>query len=563
MANKKPVVTKENVKDVIKMVHEFAERGTKKGVAVKKLQERFGFSAATAKSVLEGDDAIKAMVADMVEDQKAKERAVEESGQLSLTDYVADDVKEPSVEPVKRVSKTVKKDIIIGEPDPTVGCPPVIDKVNVFDDPSIPINPWADYSDDTDKFTGQLIIAKKIGKDIKNELAVERIDRATMRMYVDRFYQAQKQRIIVDNQIRAVEQGSDESNTGTSTNDWLSGMYHAIEAGCKEILNAYTLHDPVSIWMREIQGIGPAFAAGLRGFLDVHKANYATGFISWAGLNDRNCPWLGTEKAKAVMADTWIELGMKKGEITPEYMERLAIKTGRTYAKILHNATTKYDGRTRKLIQLKAPDAAVLAKNLAKVPYNRDLKVHMFKIADRFNKMPTNTHSLYTQIMLTRKAIETERNERGEYAAYAAKMLAEKNISDKKTKDLLKAGFLPKGQIQLRAYRVANEILLSHIFDAMWIYEYGRYPARYYALECLNHQGEIFPEVPYDDLFIAYEKRTGKKADRTRTFPTIDENEESLRNRVEAVVERQYSVQQYLDDINAYNTAAEYDNTED
>lgn len=524
--NKKVQVTKDNVKEFMQMAQELAIKGTKKGVAIKKMQEHFGCSAAVAKKVIEGDQEVLKL--------REEYEAENGSGEGNVTEVeVNTPVETPTEEAVTAVEEAPKRETLTKVGDK---------EFFINDDPQV--------------MTGEILMTTKIGRQTKQVLVQEKIDGPIMRTLVDWFYQTQSRRIAQENQLRAVEQDRDTSFSESSVLKWMVQNTKIEEAGIAEIMNAVTERDPLCSWMREIHGIGPTFASVLRGYLDVTKAHYATNFISWAGLNDRNTPWIGKDQIGSILDEVWDTCeNTKKGDISTEFMIRLAIRTGRTYTKVLKAATTKWDAKNKVTIDLNAPSIDALKRNMCKVPYNKNLKVLMFKIADRWNKMPNDKRSLYTQLMLTRKAIETERNERGEYAAYAAKMLATKKFTKQHVIDTLKEGMLPKQQIQYRAYRIACKVFLSHVFEAMYIYQYGKYPARFYTLDILGHQDEIFPEVPYDQLFDAYGERTGLVPNRTRKAPVIDPNADNLRNRLEKAVEREYSVDAYLNDIAYWNKA--------
>lgn len=486
----------------------------KRGVALQMMSEKFNCSKATAKKVLDKDpEAIELMKKAIM-----KEEAIAESNEetTNTNDNMVADRNE--LQP------------IAGAEDPS-------------DDEGV------DYTqiEDGKFFSYELSIQDKLGNDVVAALQKETIGQSTLRSLVDMFYQAQHARIRTQSQIRAIKQGYDPTDADTKLLQWTLESDVRKEKGLADALAAITERDPVCQWLRRIKGIGPIFAAGLRGMLNVNNANYATGFMSYAGLNDVQCPWLGKEKTISIMNETWKEMGLKKGECTVEFMERLGSKTGRSYTKILDMATSKWNASDKEMLHSDEPNAAWLALNLAKIPYNAELKTLLYKIADRWNKMPKNKTSLYTQLMLTRKQMETERNERGEYADYARKLLSEKKYTNKDMIKLMESGLLSKKQIQFRAYRVAEKVFLSHLFTAMYIFENGKYPPRYYSLDVLGHEDEIFPEVPYDSLFNAYEARTGLKADRHRDGSKINIEQDNLRNRTEKIVKRTWNINQFVE----------------
>lgn len=133
----------------------------------------------------------------------------------------------------------------------------------------------------------------------------------------------------------------------------------------------------------------------------------------------------------------------------------------------------------------------------AKVPYNRDLKKLCYLIGDGFVKVSNKPKSLYGRLYRERKAYELAKNERGEYAEEAAKALASKNWSDKKTKQIYESGKLPLGHIENRARRYAVKIFIAHLFEAMYYFEYGELAPDPYPLEYMGHVDYIEPEVDF------------------------------------------------------------------
>ena len=117
-----------------------------------------------------------------------------------------------------------------------------------------------------------------------------------------------------------------------------------------------------------------------------------------------------------------------------------------------------------------------------KRPWNAALKVLCWKIGESFVKTCNNEASFYGPIYLARKALETERNERGEFAEQAARALSEKNY--KKDTDAYKAyvqGKLPPAHIHARAKRYAVKMFLSHYFEMLERYA-GKTPTTPYII---------------------------------------------------------------------------------
>lgn len=143
-----------------------------------------------------------------------------------------------------------------------------------------------------------------------------------------------------------------------------------------------------------------------------------------------------------------------------------------------------------------------LTKYLSMPPYNRKLKVLMWKIGESFIKVSNKPGSLYGTLFKERKAYETAKNERLEYKDQAALALR-KNTYNKKTVayQCYIQGKLPQSQINERAKRYVEKIYLSHVFEAMYIDKHGMMPEMVYPISRLGHVDYIAPEVPYSNFW--------------------------------------------------------------
>ena len=125
-------------------------------------------------------------------------------------------------------------------------------------------------------------------------------DKKQVGFLVDQYYQSQQYRIVAQNQTRALLQGYDESAHKTSEQPefLMKNLKVAIgqEALNKSYMDFITMQIPICRWMRSIKGIGPVLAAYIYATFDIGDHRYATDFMSYAGLNDNNNPWLGNEK---------------------------------------------------------------------------------------------------------------------------------------------------------------------------------------------------------------------------------------------------------------------------
>lgn len=355
-----------------------------------------------------------------------------------------------------------------------------------------------------------LTMVESLNKDLKKKiLEVTSVPTSEVKMLVKQFYQIQDQRKALSEQIRSIENiynspKDSESMFGRtkegkvapnslSNNISLQILYYVlknmtiIENNIKKALEIVVNSSEVGRWLVQITGIGPILAAGLIANFDVGGKQYSSQFISYAGLNDNNRPWLGKEKSTQIINDI---VGNSK-EITDEMVTEISIRTQWKYSYLVSNA---YDEKKHKW------NKANLIKACSKIPYNADVKKLMFLVGSSFQWKCNSEKSKYGMIFSERRTLETKKNENGEYAEYAKKMLSEKNY-DKSTETYkcLSQGKLSKAHIIMRCLRYTEKIFLSHLFEEMYRVEYDKIPPRYYALEHMEgeHNKDIEPEVPY------------------------------------------------------------------
>lgn len=146
-----------------------------------------------------------------------------------------------------------------------------------------------------------------IPKEVKEELiniARDENSKSLIKFLTDQYYQAQSFRIKAENQARAIYQDADQEATSDYP-DFIRIQIHNAkyqEALNKKYLDIVTDNIPVCRWMKSIKGIGPTMSAYLYSRLDPTN-RYGSDFISYAGLNDNNVPWLGKDKAKSLVKE--------------------------------------------------------------------------------------------------------------------------------------------------------------------------------------------------------------------------------------------------------------------
>ncbi|MCL6518175.1 cytochrome P450, partial [Alicyclobacillus sp.] len=143
---------------------------------------------------------------------------------------------------------------------------------------------------------------------------------------------------------------------------------------------------------------------------------------------------------------------------------------------------------------LKPMTAENLAAALAKRPWNHHLKVLCWKISRSFVMSKGRPGNFYGKVYEARKALETQRNEAGEYAAQAVEILRTRKIG--KTTEAYKwykNGMLPPAQIEARARRYAVKLFLAHYHEVAYRVRYGEPPPKPYPLAHLGHTEYIMP----------------------------------------------------------------------
>ena len=128
-----------------------------------------------------------------------------------------------------------------------------------------------------------------------------------------------------------------------------------------------------------------------------------------------------------------------------------------------------------------------------KRPWNAALKRLCWIIGGSFVRLRHLDNDIYGKVYEARKTLEVERNERGDFAAAAARSLEQKNIKDKDLRATYEAGRLPDGRIDLRARRYAVKLFLSHYHHVGYEIHYKKPPPKPYILEHGGHVHFIGP----------------------------------------------------------------------
>lgn len=129
-----------------------------------------------------------------------------------------------------------------------------------------------------------------------------------------------------------------------------------------------------------------------------------------------------------------------------------------------------------------------------KRPWNAELKRLAYLIGESFVKVQYLDDAFYGHVYAGRKDLEVEKNENGDYAEQAARILTEKNWrEDTKAREFYEKGMLPPGHIHARAKRYAAKLFLSHYQEVGWWLCFGEAPPAPYAMTHAGHAHKIEP----------------------------------------------------------------------
>lgn len=333
----------------------------------------------------------------------------------------------------------------------------------------------------------ELIQALRVSKQLKSEIRqIENMGREEIKMLIKLYYQMQDTRKALREQIRSIE-GDESKKINVKVLDWCLDDFLIIEKGINDILQLVCEQSEVGRWLLKIVGIGPVLGAGCLAYFDIEGKEYASQFMSYAGLNDNNRPHIGRVGTEKIAK----ELGWdEKKQVTDEDVSEFAARTQWGFEYLRDKA---YDPEKKKWSKTKLCAAA------AKIPYNKELKCLMWKVGKSFNWQCNNENSLYGSLFSQRRIIEIKKNDELCFADQAAEILATKKIG--KTTEAYKAysqGKLPKAHINARCLRWVEKIFVSHLFEEMYRVHNKKAPANYYPLDKdPMHNKYIGPEVPF------------------------------------------------------------------
>ena len=356
--------------------------------------------------------------------------------------------------------------------------------------------PYELTDDGTSFFTSD--IEDTLSKEVKKSFAVKIPTKEEARFLQDAYYQTQDKRIAIAGQVRSLSQNKDSKSNNEANNQenlsflmWYLEKTKNMEENIKKALEAFSDSYYISRWAKKVKGIGPVISTVLAANLDIKdKTMHAGNWWSYCGLNDNNRPWLGREKSKAIVEEA---IKNHDGVLDDFTVYEVAAKTKWKYEWLSAKAKDPKKG-------WKKDD---LIKACSFIPYNKSLKVLMYKSGHSFRLSKNKPDSLYGRILKEREEYENTKNAAGDYAEQAKEILASKNIGKTTVAySYYSKGQLPPAHIAQRAERYATKLFISHLFEAAWWNKFGEKCPEPYIIgfDENGHNDYIEPEVPFDSV---------------------------------------------------------------
>lgn len=130
-----------------------------------------------------------------------------------------------------------------------------------------------------DSIVNELDPITKLTRDLRDAARTLSDDEA--RFLVDAYYAMQRDRIRVGHQERQLTASGEPHDVMS----WLMDQRESLEQQVRRALDAYSGAQPVGIWARSINGVGPVIAAGLLANIDITRAPTVGHIWRFAGLD--------------------------------------------------------------------------------------------------------------------------------------------------------------------------------------------------------------------------------------------------------------------------------------
>lgn len=131
-----------------------------------------------------------------------------------------------------------------------------------------------------------------------------------------------------------------------------------------------------------------------------------------------------------------------------------------------------------------------------KLDYSPETRTLVWKAGSSFRMQNSRANCYYGKLYLQKKADYIAKNNAGGFAENAAYELSSKKFDmSTKTYQAYSSGKLTDAHIDAMALRYAAKIFVSHLFDVMFMWQYGEMPPKPYAMVHLNgHTHYLIPQ---------------------------------------------------------------------
>lgn len=342
-------------------------------------------------------------------------------------------------------------------------------------------------------------IAPMTRADMQEILMTANPEKYDYKTITDLFYQFQHTRIRLNNQIDAVIRGVDNTQLNLNMLSYCYSLTYTMEDDVNKVLGYMGDRTVTGRWLLRNNGIGPALCCALLGNLDITKAPHAGNFISYCGLNDNNRPRITSDQAANIMA----EIGQGEKILTMEQVMKISELTKWPMRVFDHinekgNSAAIYQ-ETKDGPIITGYDSKAVRNIIVRPPYSKKAKVICYKVGHQFQFLMNRPNSLYGRLIRDRRIYETAKNDAGDYADQAARILDTYNY--KKGTNAWKAytaGKLPLAHLIQRCNRYATKIFISNLHaQMMYVETGGETPELPWIIAFGGHKDYIKPEVPF------------------------------------------------------------------
>jgi hypothetical protein len=325
----------------------------------------------------------------------------------------------------------------------------------------------------------------RMAKDMKPESM-----RRDLRFLVDLYYNLQKVRIKMGNQIKAIE--SLDRGESLVLTKILFKEVDELEEVVKRTLPSLLKHDKTSQWAMAQLGIQATLAAPLRAYIDLNRAPTTGHILRFAGLDPTN-RWVKAEEAKAMVKEVKEE-HPEAAEDIEVLIAACSIRINRTPDRLFNSAMfyEKFEDANAKV-----PTEESVIKGISQRPWNARLKTVCWKLGDQFVRNHTRGDRCFYGVIYQRhKMVLIKKNLSGEFKELADKTLADRPRMNARDKKIYKDGKIPPGRLEYQARRHAVKMFLHHWHWLAYVEKFKKDPPAPYANGILGHAHYIPPPPP-------------------------------------------------------------------